>query len=380
MNRKSRRTAAKHLRTADTRRADAATSQVLIDQAVAAAQSGRWQEAEKVLRYLLSVDPDNAEALHMMGMALGSTGRATEGIDMLRRATELKPSEALYWQNLAACLLGAEQPHKAAEAARHAVTLEPGYVAAWSRLGDALAETQDFNGACGAYERVQALAGQELGNLKRIANCQMNLGRLDIAEATLKSADAMAPDDPEILANLGAVLVARSNYVDAVEVLAKAVEHDSKKFTVVYHYARALAGAGKAEPALLWARKATALEHRSLNAWVLLGKLALDLGHLAEAEVAARRATQLGPDTSEARQLNQRLKGVAPATKQTPAYMDFHLGDPDAVAPVPGVPLNVTFTDAPVQKVPSPKDPMKKDDAKAPAPDGTFDFTILKID
>lgn len=369
MNRKSRRAAAKQLRTADTKRTDEVTAQVLIDQAVVAAQSGKWQEAEKILRHLLTVDPDNAEALHMMGMALGSTGRAPEGIAMLKRATELKPAEALYWNNLAACHMGAEEPRPAIDAARKAVMLEPGYVAAWSRLGDALAETQDFAEACNAYERVQALVGREFDNLKRIANCQMNMGKLDAAEVSLKHAQEMSNDDPEILANLGSVLVARGRYPEAVEVLAKAVEHDSKKFTVVYHYARALAGANRQEPAILWARKATALEHRSLNAWVLLGKLSIDVGNLAEAEVAAKRANQLAPGSNEAVQLNQRLKGVMPATKQQPMMMDFHLGDPDAPAPVAGIPLDVTFVDAPA----------KSEEVKKPTPDGVFDFTTLKI-
>jgi Flp pilus assembly protein TadD len=372
MNRKSRRAAAKQLRTADTKRTDETTAQVLIDQAVVAAQSGKWPEAEKILRHLLTVDPDHAEALHMMGMALGSTGRAPEGVAMLKRATELKPAEALYWNNLAACHIGAEDPRAAIEAARKAVTLEPGYVGAWSRLGDALVEAKDFVEACNAYERVQALVGREFENLKRIANCQMNMGKLDAAEISLKHAQEMSRDDPEILANLGSVLVARSRYAEAVTALEKAVEHDSKKFTVVYHYARALAGAGRQETAILWARKATALEHRSLNAWVLLGKLSIDAGNLAEAEVAAKRANQLAPGSNEAQQLNQRLKGIMPATKQAPMMMDFHLGDPNAPVPAPGLPLDITFVDAPVKA--------EKPESKKPAPDGVFDFTVLKID
>jgi predicted Zn-dependent protease len=393
MNRKIRRTAAKQLRSADVKGTDDATLQVLVDQAVSLAQSGKWPDAEKILRHLLAAAPEHPEALHMMGMVYGSTGRSNEGIELLKRATVLNPGEALYWGNLSTCYLAAYHPAEAAEAARRAVALEPGYVIAWNCLGNALTEVKDYATALEAYERVRALSGSDLGNTKHLANCQMNLGQLEQAETTLRLACGMAPDDAEILANLGAVLVARQKFPEAVSCLERAIEQEPGKFSVALHYARALIGVNETDKAIRWLRKASSMDHRSVEAWLLLGETMLSSGDAVEAKIAAKRAVELAPGDLAAQDLRRRVDQLTSAAKPTiqkPAMWDFHLGDDSLVRPASGNGLDVTFgkpevggtmgLDAAGMKNPAAekKAVAKPEPASEPAT-GIVDLTVLKI-
>ena len=386
MNRKSRRTAAKQLRSSDFKGTDVKTVALLLDQAITAAQAGKWTDAEKILHHLLQVDPDHAEASHMMGMALGSTGRVAEGIEYLKKATKQKPGEALYWNNLATCYCAAHQFAEAVDAARKAVTIEPGYAVAWSRLGDSLSDIKDFASARDAYERYKVLAGADLGVEKRIANCLINLGQLSEAETCLKALRAQAPDDTEVLGNLGAVLVARRQFAEALPCLETAATADRKKYSLAFNYARALEGTGEIGSAIQWLRRATSIEHRSGEAWLLLGELLLQTGEIDEALVSAKRAAAFRPG-EEATSLMRRVEAarnpaaaIAPTTtpaKPSPVMWDFHLGD-DAPAPAAGGPIAVDFVNQPKTNGVHAKE------AEAPKPKpvaagGIVDLTVLKI-
>ena len=373
MNRKSRRTAAKQLRSSDVKGTGESTQRLLIDQAVIAAQAAQWEEAERILRHVLAVDPDHAEACHLIGMALASTGRANEGVTFLRRATALKPAEALYWNNLATGCSAAALLTEAVEAARKAVILEPGYAAAWSRLGDAYGDLKDYAKAREAYERYEALAGSEVGIQKRLANCLINLGQLGDAETYLRAAQELAPEDIDVLSNLGNVLVADGRFAEAAAYLAKAVAGRKPSATMCFNYARALKGVDDQPAAIRWLRKATSIDHRAVDAWLLLADLTLKSGDLAEAKVATKRAAELVPGHPMTQDLLRRVGMAVPAPARTgPVMWDFHLGDGNANPAPAAAPLDVVFVNGPVQT----KEPAEP----KPNAEGTFDFTILKID
>lgn len=376
MNRKTRRTAAKQLRSADVKGTTETTTQVLIDQAVAAAQSSNWAQSEKILRHVLAVDASHAEALHLLGLTLGSTGRASEGIEFLKRATELKPAEALYWNNLATCYVAAHRNAEAVEVARKAVIQEPGYVAAWARLGDAYAELKEYNKALEAYDRAITLGESDIAIKKRMAVCLINVDRNVEAERLLIALREVAPNDADVLGNLGNVFVMRQNYPDAVSVLAESVELDSSRPHVTFNYARALAGINDLQQALRWARKTTSLDHQLVPAWLLLGELLLSVGNVDEARIAVKRASELSSNSEAVNRLNRRLEdlGGKIIADSGPVMWDFHLGDGQLMTP-PVNGLDITGG-KPLASANAAK-PVDKPSGNGGA--GVLDLTVLKI-
>jgi Flp pilus assembly protein TadD len=387
MNRKARRTAAKQIRSVDMKGASTETLDLLVDKALANAQAQKWPEAEAVLRQIVTAHPTHAEALHQLGIALGRLGRAVEGIDFLRKATELKPAESLYWNNLSVCSLAAARPHDAVEAARRATAIDPHYGMAWDSLGDALTTMKDYLGARDAYERSIATKGVDLASLKRLANCQMNIGDLAAAEANLQQALQLAPDDLEVLSNLGSVLVALHKPAAALVHLEQAVERTPDQFSVAYNYARALAATDQSAKAIRWLRRATSIDHRAHGPWLHLGELLLKTGDVLEALVAAKRARDLAPGLMAATDLLQRVefavkpgmvkKPASPAPRATTMW-DFHLGDGAPAQSAPSSGLDVTIGKDKTLTAEAGGKPVKEAESAKPA-DGIVDLTVLKI-
>jgi Flp pilus assembly protein TadD len=385
MNRKDRRTAAKQARSSDVKGASLEAIDLMTDRALALANAEKWDEAERILRQIVVAHPNNAESNHLLGISLGRLGRAVEGIEYLRKATDLKPAEALYWNNLAVCMIGAARHRDAAEAARRAATIDPNYSLAWDSLGDALTATQDFAEAEAAYGRSIALKGPDPTTLKRLANCQMNIGDLAGAEAGLKRVLEFDPDDMDATSNLGTVFVAMKRYDEALPYLEKAAGKKGDQFSIAYNYARALADTGQSDKAVRWFRRATSIDHRNPGPWMHLGEILLRSGELDEAIQAAKRAFELTSGAEAPRELLNRIEAVRkPATmaistakKEAPVMWDFHLGEGAPAQPTATGGLDVTFTSEKMNgNAASPKPAVAKPSSTQ---QGIVDLTILKI-
>ena len=67
-------------------------------------REGRLAEAEWVYQQILREEPENADALHMIGVLEGQRGNNDLAIERLRRAVELDPTLVPAWRNLGALL------------------------------------------------------------------------------------------------------------------------------------------------------------------------------------------------------------------------------------------------------------------------------------
>src|SRR5258708_23219734 len=73
-----------------------------IDRARQLLGEGKPAEAEPILRALLEIQPNDAEANALLGAALSMTGKTDESITFVERAVGLDPAKASYVYNLGA--------------------------------------------------------------------------------------------------------------------------------------------------------------------------------------------------------------------------------------------------------------------------------------
>lgn len=97
-------------------------------------QDGRPQEAEDICRRVIEVDPENAEAWHLLGLATVQLKRNQEGIDAVARAVSISPDSATYYNSLGACYSRLGQLAKAEACFRQAVSLDPSRATAVENL------------------------------------------------------------------------------------------------------------------------------------------------------------------------------------------------------------------------------------------------------
>jgi predicted O-linked N-acetylglucosamine transferase (SPINDLY family) len=101
------------------------TLQQALDLATQHHRAGRFAEAEVIYRRVLEVDPNNANALHLLGVLGGQVGQAESGIQLMRRAIALQPDFVDAYNNLGCTLVAQDQPDEAIEALRNAIRLQP---------------------------------------------------------------------------------------------------------------------------------------------------------------------------------------------------------------------------------------------------------------
>ncbi len=72
--------------------------------AAARHQAGRFAEAEPIYRTVLSHEPENADALHLLGLLMYQTGRAESAVESIRHALRIVHDQPIYLANLALAL------------------------------------------------------------------------------------------------------------------------------------------------------------------------------------------------------------------------------------------------------------------------------------
>ena len=88
-------------------------------------QAGRLAEAGAIYRDILKVDPDNVDALNLMGVLLQSGGQLSTAISLLEKATQIAPDYLAAWVNLGNALQLVGKLEGAVDAFQKAMTLNP---------------------------------------------------------------------------------------------------------------------------------------------------------------------------------------------------------------------------------------------------------------
>ncbi len=177
----------------------------LVTHAMEHHRHGRLSEAEAGYRDTLRLDPNNPDALHLLGVILASRGNAAQGIELITRALERNPNSKEAHLNLANILAGALRMSEAEHHFHEAYRRDKTYADAANGLG-------------GTF---------------------LHRGRYSEAEPHLRAALALAPHSAPVLLNMGMLMDATGRFDDAIgfyeRVLALHPDH------VDAHFHRALA-------------------------------------------------------------------------------------------------------------------------------------------
>ena len=85
-------------------------------------QSGRLQAAEQIYRQILAVDPNQADAIHLLGVIAFQSGNHQLAVQLNRRTIQLQGNAAFYHNNLGEAYRAMGQLAKATACYRRAAT------------------------------------------------------------------------------------------------------------------------------------------------------------------------------------------------------------------------------------------------------------------
>lgn len=120
-------------------------------------RAGEREQAVALYRQVLRDDPDNADALHLLGVIASESGERATAIALIERALALSPRMAAAWNNLAGILCDEGRLDEAGLRFLHALRLEPRFTEAWYNLGNVRQQQRRFEEALECYDRALAI-------------------------------------------------------------------------------------------------------------------------------------------------------------------------------------------------------------------------------
>ena len=263
-------------------------------------QAGRREQAEQMYRQILSRDPLNVDALHLLGMLAQEAGRHEAACELIGKAVQIHPQAALIRNNFGTVLESLERFDAAVACYREALRLEPDYAEAQVNLGNALLR-QGQPGEAVHYYR-QALGGRpawaeaqnNLGNALRI------LGRLEEAITCYREAVELKPEYAEALVNLGCALHEQGQAAGAEGHFREALGRNPELVKAYRSLGALLVEQGRLEEAETLCREALRRQSERAELHRDLAVILLRQERFTEAETCCREALRWKPDDAEA--------------------------------------------------------------------------------
>ncbi len=168
----------------------------LLRQASQLQQAGHLGEARDIYDEVLRHDPEQPDALHLLGVISARTGDPGRAVALIERAVALRPQNPAYLFNLANSYKAWGKPPQAMTAYRRALTLKPDFAKAWLALGNLLFEIDQLDEAENAYRQALEIDAGNPVALGRLANLLERSHRLEQAKAALDQGLALAPGHP----------------------------------------------------------------------------------------------------------------------------------------------------------------------------------------
>ena len=209
----------------------------------------RYLDAQVCCQQALAIDPDHADALHLMGQltlqakqydhavewisrairqapkpkylsslgtALRHQGRHDDALKTFDKAVQLKPDDAELWQNLGEILFTLNRPADALLSFQHALKLDPHHWRASHNSGLLLHQQGRFEEALAHFDVCDELQPNNVSTLRLRAVALRQLKRFEQSLSVDQHLHALDPRDIETCHNIGAALRVLGRHEEAL--------------------------------------------------------------------------------------------------------------------------------------------------------------------
>jgi tetratricopeptide (TPR) repeat protein len=195
--------------------ADAASTEELIEMGLRAQRQGDHRAARASYGRALEADPENPEALHLLGLIEAAHGRLDEGVALLERAVARDPSEPLFRINLARAFKSRRELARAAAELRAAVRLAPNDEGILFELGVLEQESGALASALRIFEGLARANPASFDAIVRFGDCALFSGDARKAVAAANRLHELAPERPEAIRLATGAAILEKNWLEA---------------------------------------------------------------------------------------------------------------------------------------------------------------------
>ncbi|CAG4899286.1 tetratricopeptide repeat protein [Paraburkholderia gardini] len=269
----------------------------LLATALAHHQTGQLTEARALYGQILQVEPDNADALHFLGLLACQLNQHEAGFVLIEQSIAMHPN-AIYFNNLGNVQREKGRLEDAIASYRQAMTLKPDYPEAHNNLGNALREAKQLEASIQSCAQAIALRPGYAEAYNNLGNALLDMGELDAAVETYGKAIEYRPDYAEAHNNLGNALRGLQRPDAAIASYRMAVELRPDLRVAHQSLGLMLKARGDLDGAVSSLRRA--LDLTDAAAHNSLGAMLCDAGDLDAALTHFDQAIALKPDLADA--------------------------------------------------------------------------------
>jgi tetratricopeptide (TPR) repeat protein len=175
----------------------------------------RFEAARQSLASVLTLAPDEPDAIRLLGMVAQRLGNHPKAIDCFKQVLATCPKDADLRIGLGISLFEHGEADEALTHFRQACELEPASTSAWFNLGEALGRQAHTEQAVAALRRALELDPTHLSAHLSLARAQANLGKVDAAVAGFREVLRRDPASAEGWFGLSNLNVVRFDVADA---------------------------------------------------------------------------------------------------------------------------------------------------------------------
>ncbi|MFL9880113.1 tetratricopeptide repeat protein [Herbaspirillum rhizosphaerae] len=258
------------------------------------------QEAIKLLKKAVSIDPGNNFVHFNLAKTLSEAGKEEESLPHHKKATQLAPQHAEAWLNYGRSLNNQGRFEEALACYEHALSVNPYYADAWSNYGATCNAMERYEDALSAYDKALAITPEHAESWSNSGVALQALKRHSPALAAYQKALAINPALTGTWINYGLLLIHEDRLEDALaafdNVLRLAPDHleawlqSSVCFVRLHSFEHALAA--------LESLISLAPDH--VTAWIDKGVVQARLGQLEPALQSYQHALQLDGQSAQA--------------------------------------------------------------------------------
>jgi tetratricopeptide (TPR) repeat protein len=271
-----------------------------VQSGLAAHRQGDLSEAEGSYEAVLKRDPDNFDALQLLGAIAAATGRPELALAFFDRALAIKADCAKVFYNRGSVFRDLNRPEDALLSYERAIAIEPDYAEAHNNRGLVLMELNRLDDALTSFNDAIALVPDYARAHDHRGLVLSKLGRFVEALSCHTHAASLTPNHATTHLNRGNVLLAMKRFDEALASYDRAIELRPDFAEAHNNRGYPLKELNRIEDALTSYNYAITIKPDYAEAHSNLGLVLMELGRFDEALASYERSLALTPDYPEA--------------------------------------------------------------------------------
>ena len=246
-------------------------------------QSNNLKDAQELIAKAITLNPLNPIYYSNMGEVSRLAGKLQEAIDNLKKAISLNPTNSAFFYNLGICYNQLGDFNQAKSNYLQAIKLDKNNYLVFFLLGNLCAEMKNFYEAIDAYNCSIRLNPQHALTWTNLGHANEKINNFNQAIDCYSKSISINPLDPIPYSNLGNTLLELKKYNEAVEVCARSIELNPNFAPAYSNMADALYGLKRYNEAIINYQKALDLDPKFAQAYFNLSNTLVELEKPTEA-------------------------------------------------------------------------------------------------